>query len=233
MLGEVHPLATKVPFNPFFQAGAWHGLLTREDMRMIRGRESFSWIDAIELIQRRTADRGKQLLLRDWSHLDFTGVPWIEEPAMQLSTSVLLAERFEVLATATVRHPIDQWISLEKLPLVRGRLTVAAFMKGYRAFAERAATIGFLRFEDFTADPAAGANTLCQRLHLHFDPSFIDKWSRYTRVTGDAGPESRGRATHSANIRPLARRVPDDDLLQRFESSPDYLPALRLLGYAE
>jgi hypothetical protein len=54
-----------------------------------------------------------------------------------------------------VRHPLDQWLSLSQLAVVQGRLTLDGFLAGYRRFAEVASSIGFYRYEEFTAAPEA------------------------------------------------------------------------------
>src|SRR5512132_3587664 len=146
LLSEIHPLGTN-QFNPLVQAQRWYGLLSSQDLHDLKSRGRIGFVDAIELIRRRADDCGQRLVIRDWSHLDFTGVPFIAKPAHRLLTAEALARRFELLQVCTVRHPLDQWLSLSQLAVVQGRLTLEGFLAGYRRFAEVASGIGFHRYE--------------------------------------------------------------------------------------
>jgi hypothetical protein len=137
LLSEIHPLGT-AQFNPLVQAQRWYGLLSSQDLLDLRARGRIAFADAIELIHRRASDSGQRLVLRDWSHLDFTGVPFIAKPAYRLLTADALKGRFDLRQICTVRHPLDQWLSLRQLAVVQGKLTLEGYLAGYRQFAEQA-----------------------------------------------------------------------------------------------
>lgn len=232
MLSEIHPLTFAEPFNPLTQAIKYHNLLSDKDIEALKARGTINWEQAIRLIARRAKGQNKHLLIRDWSHLDFTGTPWIDNPSYQLNTANVLKQYFDLKQITTVRHPIDQWLSLEKLGLINGKINIPTFLKGYLAFAEHAKTIGFVRFEDFTNEPNKYAKILCQALDIPFDAEFINKWSSYTNITGDVSSNGPGRATLSNKIRPLKRRDPSSELLQTFKRCPHFEPAIKLLNYS-
>jgi hypothetical protein len=48
----------------------------------------------------------------------------------------MLASRYELRQVCTVRHPLDQWLSLSQLAVMQGRIDLATFLAGYRRFAE-------------------------------------------------------------------------------------------------
>ena len=225
LLSEIHPLGTSW-FNPLDQAQGWFRLLTAADVADLRRRGGVSFADAIGLIRRRAADRGRALVVRDWSHLDFTGVPFVERPAYRLLTAEALHPAFALRQLCTVRHPLDQWLSLRRLALVQGRLTPEAYLHGYRRFAEVAAAVGFVRYEDLTREPAPMMRRVCERLALPFDPGFEDRWWHYRLVTGDVFGTRNGTA-----LRPTPRRELEPDLAERFAANDDYAAALALLGY--
>jgi hypothetical protein len=225
LLSEIHPLGT-AQFNPLVQAQRWYGLLSSQDLAELRARGRIAFVDAIDLIYRRTADAGQRLVIRDWSHLDFTGVPFVANPAYRLLTAEALAGRFELRQVCTVRHPLDQWLSLRQLAVVQGKLTLDLFLAGYRRFAEQARAIGFYRYEDFAAEPSAIMRELCRRLDVRFDRHFTERWSSYAFVTGDVAG-SRGRCA----IEPAPRRAAESALLEQLAASPDYRTSLELLGY--
>lgn len=225
LLSEIHPAGGRW-FNPFQQADKWHGLLNEQDLASLRAGASMPFAAAIALIDRRARERGLTLVIRDWSHLDFTAVPFLPRPSFRLTLALVLAPAFNVIHTATVRHPIDQWLSLSGLGLVRGRLGVADYLRGYRHFAEVAARIGFLRYEDFAADPAAAMATLCARLQLAYDPDFQRRWMHYDKITGDIPPGPRPQ-----EIRPPRRKPCPPQLIEAFAANADYRQAIALLGY--
>jgi hypothetical protein len=226
LLSEIHPLGT-AQFNPLIQAQRWYGLLSSQDLAELRARGRIGFLDAIDLIHQRTIDAGQRLVIRDWSHLDFTGVPFVANPAYRLLTADALARRFELRRICTVRHPLDQWLSLHGLAVVQGKLALDGYLIGYRRFAEQAREIGFLRYEDFVAEPHAAMKQLCRRLELRFDRHFAERWSSYAFVTGDVSG-SRG----GFEIQPVPRRPVAPQLLDALHANPDYHASLELLGYA-
>jgi hypothetical protein len=224
LLSEIHPLGT-AQFNPLVQAQRWYGLLSSQDLAELRARGRIAFVDAIDLIYRRAADAGQRLVIRDWSHLDFTGVPLVAKPAYRLLTAEALVARFDLRQVCTVRHPLDQWLSLRQLAVMNGKLSLDAFLAGYRRFAEQARGIGFFRYEDFAADPSAIMKELCRRLDMRFDRHFSERWSSYAFVTGDVSG-SRG-----CQIKPVPRREAEPGLLDQLAASADYRTSLELLGY--
>lgn len=224
LLSEVHPLGTRL-IDPAEQAARWHGLLRPAEVsRWAGGRGRYD--ELIALLAARSAERGKTLLLRDWSHLDFLGVPFAE-PSFSSRSAQLLGARFELRRSATVRHPADQWASQQRLDVLRGRVDEGTYLRGCRAFAALAAEIGFVRYEDFTRDPDAELRRLCERLGAPYDGGWRRGYRTYAKVTGDA--ETMARAV--GEIRPARRREPEPAVLERFRASEDYAEACRLLGY--
>jgi hypothetical protein len=225
LLSEIHPKGIK-QYNPIAQADQWFGLLRQEDLATIKRGMSFN--DAIALIDDRCTAKGKTLVIRDWSHLDFTGVPFLDDPPYTLTLARTLARHFSIIHTASVRHPLDQWLSLSELSYIKGKIEPEDFLRGYRRFAEAAVGIGFIRYEDFTQEPDEKLHLLCERLKISFDPEYKDRWTRYKKITGGTRT-NRGRS----EIRPLPRRALEPQLLKRFEVNTDYQAAIELLGYAD
>jgi predicted O-linked N-acetylglucosamine transferase (SPINDLY family) len=224
LLSEIHPLGMK-QFNPLAQANTWFNLLSEEDIRAVQSKP-VTFIQAIELIHRRAAERGEDLVIRDWTHLDYTAVPFLPERTYRLTTAEILKSGFDVAHTATVRHPINQWLSLRKLSVMAGKIRVEEFLRDYLRFAETCQETGFIRYEDFTRDPDGVLKELCRRLELPFDPDYRDKWKIYRTITGDTGPQVK---TH--DIAPSPRRPTEPALLAQFEANDDYWAAMELLGY--
>ena len=232
LLSEIHFLTETIDpryrratqrLDPLAQAVAWYGLLTAQDEQRLEAQGKLNFADCIGLLAERVRQAGGTLVLRDWSHLDFTGVPFLSEPSFRLTTAVVLEPKFTVYGFTTVRHPIDQWRSLSGLGIMRGAIHEDGFLHGYRRFAEIAAGMGFIRYEDFLADPDAALRTLCAALHLPFDAGYGDRWMTHKRFTGDA--------SSSTEIDPPPQRPVDEALRDRFRANQDYQSAVTLLGY--
>lgn len=224
LLSEINPRGTQY-FNPLNQAATWFRLFSEDDIKRICT-NSMSFTEAIDLVRRRAAERGKEIVIRDWTHLDFTAVPFLPQRSYRLITAEVLRTAFDVVHTATVRHPIDQWLSLRQLEIMNGKIRLEQFLRDYLRFAETSCEIGFVRYEDFTRDPDGVLHVLCARLDLPFDPQYQQRWKAYRNITGDIASNAPVR-----DIAPGARRPMEPGLLNRFEANADYRAALELLGY--
>ena len=224
LLSEIHPAGLRL-FHPLKQATRWYGLLSLEELTHF---QDLNFLDAIELVWNRCEESKLTLVIRDWTHLDFTAVPFLPYPSCRLSTAELLSERFKVINTAIVRHPIDQWLSLSGLELMVGKIDVATFLRGYRLFAEQCLQIGFVRFEDITSDPDTNLQLLCKRLDINYDAEYRYRWGTYTNITGDTPGASRA----GDEIRAIPRKAISAALLREFEENSDYQEAIRMLGYS-
>lgn len=227
LLSEVHPRNT-VDINPYRQACRWFGLVSYPRYLWWKHIHKPDFEDFIRICHTRTASRGSTLVLRDWSHIDYIGLPWTE-PVFGSALCDALESRFRVVRSATVRHPIDQWISLKKLPILND-LTLKQYLRGCVEFARDARSTGFVRYEDFTQDPTTAMQTICDRLELSYDRHFLTNWSRYTTITGDTVRE-QGRGVGDTAIRVLKPRAIEPELREAFLANPDHRETCELLGY--
>ena len=128
----------------------------------------------------------------------------------------------------TVRHTIDQYLSLTSLPILASAgLTVEVYLKGCLRFAELCAELGFVRYEDFTRDPDTALRSICAGLALPFDAGYKDRWPAYTNITGDTAGSRGGTKV----IRPIERRPVPQGLVAQFSAHDAYHRAKTLLGY--
>lgn len=228
LLSEVHP-DNMVVTQPIRQAKEWFGLVTDAEIARWRRAGPPGLLQLIALCESRARSRGERLVLRDWSHLDFVGVPYAE-PLMRFRLGEVIGSAYEVREAVTVRHPLDQFLSLAKLPNMGGRLTEDGYLRGCAAFARHAHAIGFVRYEDFASDPDGALRLLCERLGLPFDDAWTSKWQRYRTISGD-GPGSGSRGSSSGEIRPMPRAEASAAMLERFRANGDYRETCALLGY--
>lgn len=153
LLSEIHPKGG-TRFHPMKQAQDWFHLFDAERMREMRQGGRMNFVREIDLIEQRCRELGRHLVVRDWAHLDFHAVPFTQEPTCEFTTANVLgfSGLFRLHRAALTRHPVDQWISLSRLSLVR-KLSLEDFLRGYLRYAEQCVNIGFVRYEDFVVRP--------------------------------------------------------------------------------
>jgi predicted O-linked N-acetylglucosamine transferase (SPINDLY family) len=230
LLSEIHPKGHK-HFNPIQQARQWHDLLHPVDLDLLNRKKNVKFAQAIKLIYSRASEISQKLVIRDWAHLDFIGVPFLEKPEYKMGLLDELRPHFDFKQIALVRHPVDQWLSLSKLQVMKNHLDIDHYLKGYLEFTKQAAEIGYIRYEDFTADPLWQMKILCEKLQLDFDQDFINKWYDYEKITGDTGKQSRGSKLRQ--IKSLPRQPVPSELLEKFRANEDYWQALKILNYQD
>ena len=228
VLSEVHPLGWAT-LDPLAQARDWFGLIEDADLH---GRDALPYADALALIAEKARRKRRALAIRDWGHLDFMPIGMRLKPARASVQADALAGRFDLIRIATVRHPLDQWLSLTAMLGAEGRpprqAELEAWLDGMEAFAAMAAATGFVRYEDIAADPASGMEELCRKLDLPFDPARLAGWRETTQFSTGAVP---GRAASSATIERLAPRPAPPHILHRLNRDRRYRQALDRLGY--
>jgi protein O-GlcNAc transferase len=234
LLSELHPLAWKL-FNPIEQAQDWFGLFSQSDIDEMKKQKDVSYTQVIMLIEQRCRERGETLVMRDWAHLDYTGIPFIGAPEYRPMLYVELAESFDIIRISTTRDPVTQWQSLIQLevtqePLISGAFGLDQFLAGYRKYAELCVETGFIRYEDFLLNPDSEMRKLCDYLQIKFDPDFINKWFDYNTITGYV-PDPDKLPHHSSRILPVTNKPVEPGLKNMFLANSDYRRACELLGY--
>ncbi len=233
VLSEVHPLDPRRKIAR--QAAAWFQLLSEDDKPWLQGLSARDPVTAFaEIVGRlaeRSAERGRHLVLRDWSHLDFLGVPFVHRPPMQLLTEAALRDRCDLRQAFVVRHPLDQYASSASRPGMAPHLTPDRFLNAYFAFARVAADRGFQRYEDFVENHDQQLRELCQKLRLPFDPGYEERWQTYDKLTGDSAGPSRGFTKQ--DIAPMPAMRLDDATRDALRRNSGYRESLALLGYAD
>ena len=227
LISEIHPAELRVT-NPMMQAQQWFGLIDKRDIARWKARPP-SVLQFVSLCDTRARAQGKTLVLRDWSHLDYIGVPYVE-PMHGFGLGDVLREVYELRVSVTTRHPLDQYQSLLGLPVVARALGFDAYCTGCLRFAQYASEQGFHRYEDFTREPDAVLRAMCEELDVPFDPGYAQRWADYTTITGDTQP-GLGRGSTRREIVEMPRREVEASLLDRFRANADYNEACALLGY--
>ncbi len=234
LFSEVHPDTMRF-ISAVRQAIDWHGLVSEGEAKQWKMKGDALFAQLFVLGNYRAQQKGSVLLLRDWSHIDYHGLPY-QRPTMRPRIVEALSGQFEVVRTATVRHPIDTYLSLMNLPIMQtgldGRsvpMPIGTYLDGCLEFAQEAARVGFVRYEDFTRAPDEHLKLLCERLEMEFDPTYVERWSGFEHITGDTTGTRGGRQ----EIRALQRRNNDPGLVAKFRSFESYAKIKEILGYEE
>ncbi|MGB7346530.1 MAG: hypothetical protein WBD20_20080, partial [Pirellulaceae bacterium] len=237
LLSEISPTGT-AQFNPLRQAADWYGLISDDEICDLPGDDPAAFAQAMNLIASRANENGLSLIVRDWSHLDWVGFPFVSPP-MKSSWSDLgriategdggdasrdSAELFSP-AIATVRHPIDQYRSTRRLPMLGEAWDDDAFWRGTRAFAESIQQMPWFRYEDFLAAPATTLQQMCDAMSVRYDPAWQQRWADYDKVTGDGINRSR------TQIRPVERKPLERGFWRELKGNSNLFATLDLLGY--
>jgi len=217
------------------QASAWYQLLGEDDVPWLQEVSALPPLEAYaEIVVRlaeRSAARGRHLVLRDWSHLDFLGIPFVDRPPMELLTEAALKDRCRLRQAFFVRHPLDQYASSASRPGMAPHLAPRRFVEAYHAFAQVAASRGFQRYEDLVEDPYQQLGQLCQKLRLPFDPGYQERWQAYDKLTGDNTGPSRGFAQQ--HIVPMSAMSLENAAREALRRYHGYQECLTLLGYVD
>ena len=138
----VHPLA---------QANDWFGLLTDDDIAELKSGPDLEFSTSIDLIYERCAENGKQLVIRDWNHLDFLALPFLNTRTNRLTLIESLRPSYDIKQICLVRHAMDQSQSFLRLQIWQkyGESEFNLLLRSMRLFAEYVSKIGFIRYEDF------------------------------------------------------------------------------------
>lgn len=229
VLHEIHPQGTNHA-NPIDQA-CQYGLLTEEDIKAFREEDlKFNFPQAMEYVRMRAEKAGKTLIVRDWAHLDFVAVPFLPIPSNRLGLRDMLIRDFNLRSLCLVRHPLDAYLSLRRLPIMQRNLSAEFFLHGARRYAEIAGEIGFVRFEDFIDNPDDILKKICEHLEMSFDATYMERWHDYRYAETDA---CMTRGTNIGCIEKLPRPPFEPELLETFRANDDYHAILDLLDYAD
>ena len=232
LLSEIHPLSSRIAFNkghqladPLIQACSWHNILSPEE---INGNQ-YNYIERIELIVRRCNNNFKQLVIRDFTQIDFIGTTSIS-PCYYLRHARLLSDYFDVIPFALVRHPIDMWLSQRTYFRKQSYAIDDIFLDGYFEYAQQIQPFGFVRYEDFIEDPEKQMQIICDKLQIQFDKTFLLNWKSYNKISGDMD-HAESRITGINEIASLSRRPIQDYILEKFRANNKYWKTLEILNY--
>ena len=201
LLSEIHPngieVLKKMKRNcdfgdPIFQAQEWNELFKKEEYEKIKN-TNYNFEEKISLIVEKTEEKNKKLIIRDWSFLDYFGIPFVK-PTYKNSVLEILDKKFKILNLYILRHPLELYIScFNSLPFFIKNYNFDFFVKGYENFFLNALKSKIFKFEDFCNNPEENLKSMCKILRINFNDNFSDNLNKI-KLTGD------GKALASTNI---------------------------------
>lgn len=224
VLHEINP-GSADRFDPIHQARLLGILPEPNDSdREIECKSAFS--SALIRIASATREQGKNLILRDWAHIDYIGFPFRRESPFRLQLRDSVPEEFDVVSVAIVRDPIDQFLAMRRYAILKNDWDSRAVWHGMFRFAVDTQGMPRFRYEDFLANPDAALRELCHVFRIPFDGSYINRWW-HAVANLPAVVDFKDR-----QIRESESRKSIDDFLPEMLENADVLNTYRCLGYA-
>lgn len=222
---EINPLLGATPSNQAAlpthalkqQMATWYGIsLVGENLSEA----------VIDLVQQCQHDR-KQLIIRDWTHLDFRKnklKKW--NPTYRFTIIEELRDIAELLPFAFVRDAVDVYLSSGG--------DLEDFASDYLTYARELvkSRITIVKYEDLVKQPDKTVKRICDIADLKYSEDYKSFYTNY-RCTGDIqlGRVSRGARQQSLSI--LPRKWVGTRRRAQINTCRNLLEANRLLGYPE
>lgn len=178
------------------------------------------FLERMSEVQTACARHNRLLVVRDHSHFDFLRRN-VQKPRLR----AVLGQSFEIVSVATIRNPVDTWLSMLDAGFAIDLPSFTAYCDRVKMFVDAYADIPMLKYEDFCAASADTVEKIAAALDLPFDPAFESRIGAI-RITGDSGRLSRSRSIQS-----LPRRPVPDGLAAELRR-PENRTFLEQIGYS-
>lgn len=189
LLSEVHPYADrqrKQRQQPLFSPQDIVSLADYAGVPMHKSLSEKIFLASIKSLHEHVDLYGGYVVIRSHSHTDYcSGEAINSSPIVKI-----LADFFDVQSVATLRNPIDSYLSLKKNNWLH--FTPSTFDEYCRRvgfFIEEFGVENILTYDSFIVDPLLKMDTICEKLEIPFSDSFLDIFDAF-KVTGDSGRKS-------------------------------------------
>lgn len=210
------------------QAKYWHGLYPDQSREALRAlNRAGNDLAIMQAVLGQCHAAGLHPVVRDWSFLDFHGLPFMQ-PGWRHSVHALLKEHYTLNRATLVRHPVAQYLSMLSLRHLRadyeGDTGLERYLLGYTRFLDGVPADSIVKFEDFLADRDVFMRRLSALLDVPFDPAYEQKARQFFNVTGDLAAEGRAAVRDYMVVLPR-------DFWSRITTHALYRPLIDRLGY--
>lgn len=175
------------------QTSIWYGI----EIKKSNFREEFFQIYSY------CQEKDLNLILRDWSFIDFWGnsTKTTETIGKSGVISFLQENGISFFCIAFIRNPIDTWISI-------GLHNPFKYFKSYWEYylEINKNQIKIFRYEDFVLNPEIEFRELCKFLELPFSPNFVRDFYNQHNVLGDISLGVKSRGYNKMTLKVLKRK---------------------------
>jgi len=225
---DVHPLGINI-FSPAVQARDWWDLMTDEEAKDCT-KFNFTFKQMMIRLYLKAEERGLRLVLKNWSHLDFIGMPFLPAADEKLWMNDMVGSVFDVSNQFIMCHPLAQWDYYLNETTVSSSISIAEYLRGYRRLAEHAAETAFLKVEDFPNDPDGFLKKLCAMLDIEFSEDYATSWYFNDKVTGQTNTKRLIERVNETFTPPQPAHLPAS-VHSEIIDHKDYHEILRILDY--
>jgi hypothetical protein len=226
ILSEVNPSGSVKPLSD--QAVEWLGLLK------LGGKKAFEKMlfpDQIKVLQQAAEEKGKVLIIRDWSSINFVDTRthgWRQPSGILETPAILKAAELEVDGLVVTRRYHSLRRSLRATFQEFARMPEDDLARAYLAYARAASVWPHIHLEDLQANPDVVLQKVFGQFGLSFDaiPSVLRTFSRFAKCTGNNTAQSKPSSASFAEIRRKDLEEKDERPL-----SPEAEEADRIFGY--
>ena len=195
LLSEIHPLGPLVREKmgvdptfgqPIYQAQSWYKLFDEDDLDKIRGK-TLSFVDRIKFICKKIKEKNKNLIIRDWSFVDFLGEPYIK-PTKKNALLEILSNHFKIKSIYVIRDPLQNYLSCcNRLTFFLQHYSFDLFLDGYNSYLKNISKDNSIIFEKFIKKPENGLKKISSILNFNFDEKNLEKLNNLNglKITGD------------------------------------------------
>ncbi len=227
LIKQEMPPPANAALNIRIQGAMWFGLYSAgEAQSVIAAAEEPNTPELIQEVIERCQSKGLTPVIRDWSHMDFMGLPF-RAPTPHLSLYHELSGYYDIRQTSIVRHPLGNYMSMVNSATLKqfiGTDGFEHFIEGYRQFIEAVPADSMIRYEDFLADKTGTIQKLADYMGIPFDPDFETKAANNTRITGDAA--GKGLTQYAGTLKTI-----DKAIFDMATSNNPYRNAAETAGY--
>ncbi|GFD94478.1 hypothetical protein KUL156_46710 [Alteromonas sp. KUL156] len=216
LISEVHP-TTKLTINPSvieFRPTDITSLGRYAKLPRMDELAEKMFLSQIDVVNEHLNAMSSKLVLREHTHSDYC-LGNEEAIANEPVLVKLFKERYSHRKLATVRNPIDSFISLQSNGWIHfSPPTFDEYCERLLAFISHFKESEIVRYEDFVAEPKIVMQRITEILDIEYSPYFEDVFSIFN-VTGDSGRS--GDRIHAR-----ARREVFKELQSEIENSENY-----------
>lgn len=225
---KYEPRNSRLKYNIKLQANVWFGYYNEAMKHELANADTIdnSTEEIIDTIELSFGD-GQVPVLREWSHMDFFGDPFLK-PAGESLLRQALGDKYHLTTAVFIRHPLGTWLSFHMSAPLRETYGTAEglrnFIRKYRSYAEYFSDEAQIKYRDFMSDQDGTTREICDRLQIDFDPDYKSRLSDFKNITGD--PAGAGYVEYRNFSREFSK-----DILNAVAGDPDYIALCAMLDY--